>query len=75
VEPPKLMGRVGMDALPYRMGSGDYHKMVIKISMSFFDGSGSEDPDPGSRPNSEAPIRRMARWGLHVKIHTTSFIK
>ncbi len=24
------------------------------------------------RGGSEAPIRRMARWGLHVKIHTTS---
>ncbi len=24
---------------------------------------------------SEAPIRRMARWGLQVNIHTTSFIK
>jgi hypothetical protein len=27
---PKIMGRVGMDALPYRMSSGDHHKMVIK---------------------------------------------
>jgi hypothetical protein len=24
---------------------------------------------------SESPIRHMVRWGLHVKIHTTSFIK
>jgi hypothetical protein len=32
---PKLMGRVGMDALPYSMSPGDHHKMVIK------DGAGS----------------------------------
>ncbi len=27
---PKLMGRAGMDALPYRLSSGGHHKMVIK---------------------------------------------
>ena len=27
---PKLMSRVGMDVLPYRMSSGDYRKTVIK---------------------------------------------
>jgi hypothetical protein len=26
VGPSKLMGLAGMDALPYRMSSGDYHK-------------------------------------------------
>ncbi len=38
--PPKLMGRIGMDALPYRMSSGDYRKMVIKDGSGSLGGSG-----------------------------------
>ena len=37
---PKLMGRGGMDALPYRMSSGDYHKMVIKDGYGALGGTG-----------------------------------
>jgi hypothetical protein len=33
---PKLMSRVGMDALPYRMSSGDYHKNGNKRWCSEF---------------------------------------
>jgi hypothetical protein len=33
---PKLTSRVGMDALPYRVSSGDYHKMVIKDGVHEF---------------------------------------
>ncbi len=37
---PKLMGRGGMDALPYRMSSGDHHKMVIKDGIESLGGTG-----------------------------------
>jgi hypothetical protein len=33
---PKLMRRVGMDALPYRMSSGDYHRNGNKRWCSEF---------------------------------------
>jgi hypothetical protein len=37
---PKLMGRVGMNALPYCMSSGDHHKMVIKDGIESLGGTG-----------------------------------
>jgi hypothetical protein len=40
--------------------------LLFKTALKFLHEEGGE---------SEAPTRRMARWVLHVKIHTTSFIK
>ncbi len=42
------MGRVGMDALPYRMSSGDHHEMAIKDGIVSLGGTepGWYGPDP-----------------------------
>ncbi len=42
------------------------HYYFLKLRSSFLH---------EEREGSEAPIRRMARWGLQVNIHTTSFMK